>query len=84
MASNKDLDTIKNELLKKSEDAIDITQDEVLKEIEHLRLSEDEIDDFCSGPEKTVSLWKMSLMMILSCLMTRIFLMKTRISMIWI
>ncbi|HQB32845.1 MAG TPA: hypothetical protein PLI19_05885, partial [Erysipelotrichaceae bacterium] len=46
MASNKDLDTIKNELLKKSEDAIDITQDEVLKEIEHLRLSEDEIDDF--------------------------------------
>ncbi len=42
----KDLDTIKDELLKKTEDEENITQDEVLKEIEHLHLTEDEIDDF--------------------------------------
>jgi RNA polymerase primary sigma factor len=40
------LETIKNELLKKSNADEEITQDEVLKEIEHLNLTEDEIDDF--------------------------------------
>ena len=44
--AKKDLETIKNELLKKTSDEEDITQDEVLKEIEHLNLTEDEIDDF--------------------------------------
>ena len=46
MANKKDLETIKNELLKKTSDEVEITQDEVLKEIEHLNLTEDEIDDF--------------------------------------
>ncbi len=46
MTNKKDLETIKNELLKKTSDEEKITQDEVLKEIEHLKLTEDEIDDF--------------------------------------
>jgi RNA polymerase primary sigma factor len=46
MTNKKDLETIKNELLKKSNADEEITQDEVLKEIEHLNLTEDEIDDF--------------------------------------
>ena len=46
MTNKKDLETIKKELLKKTENEEEITQDEVLKEIEHLKLTEDEIDDF--------------------------------------
>ncbi|MGI6509258.1 MAG: RNA polymerase sigma factor RpoD [Erysipelotrichaceae bacterium] len=46
MTNKKDLDTIKKELMQKSNAEEEITQDEVLKEIEHLKLTEDEIDDF--------------------------------------